>query len=200
VQGIKRLERLADVMLPAERPARVDAELESCHRASQSHDNIVLANCVADPRDVLFEVVIFVHSDRHRPIKAVEVDVQAGHQVDELLAHHARVARVVVDLQLLGVADGRELDVARSLRLELRARRLTALAHRRLPELDGVTVALLLAGGWPVVSASVASPSTITISIINFREVTISGVTIAGVTTARSPWPGRLFPWGSPRP
>jgi hypothetical protein len=115
----------------------------------------------------------------------VEVDVQVRHQVDELLAHHARVARAEVHLHLLGVADGRELDVARSLGLEFRARRLTALAQRRLPKLGSLTVALLLVGGRPAISASITPLSTITTSIINFREVTISRIITAGVTIAR---------------
>jgi hypothetical protein len=90
-----------------------------------------------------------------------------------------------VYLHLLGVADGRELDVARSLGLEFRARRLTDLAQRCLPKLGSLTVALLLIGGWPAISASITPLSTITTSIINFRKITISGIITAGVTIAR---------------
>jgi hypothetical protein len=82
-------------------------------------------------------------------------------------------------------SDGREFDVARNLGLEFRARRLTALAQRRLPKLGSLTVAFLVVGGRPAISESITPLSTITTNIINFREIIISGIITAGVTIAR---------------
>jgi hypothetical protein len=64
---------------------------------------------------------------------------------------------------------------------------LTALNHRRLPKLGGITVALLLVGAQPVDGASDTPLSATITAIINWLGVTIAGVIATRVTTARMP-------------